>query len=316
MANTGIKNKILGLSPYIEIFIRKVYWNNINLISKYTSKNIRISNNFTDFDKILKYLETEGIGNGNLMILHSSFEPLEGTKLTPMQVINKLLEFLGKEGTLAMNSARKFKEEAGVKEYLTKDYKHTTTTYDVKQTKVWTGVLPFFLVRHPDSVISEFPLNPMVAIGKLSKDMMENNLKGNLISCGTGSSWEFCVNNNAVVVGVGIDLTHSLTIMHVAEEVNPESWPIADWFRTRKFLIINNNQKKEVTVRERKPKWGALYFAERTLCKDLIKEKILKTTNIDGVQVEYLHATKLIDFLNKKNSKGYPYFGISKKYIK
>lgn len=311
MANQGIKNKILALSPYIEIFVRKLYWKNASRFSKLNvkSKNTDTTHQLEDFNKILNYLKNQGIGKGNLMILHSSFESLEGTKNSPKQIIEKLLDFLGEDGTLAMNSARKFKEEKG--EYLTQDFSNIVTEYDTKKTKVWTGALPFFLVRHPQAQISEFPINPMVAVGKLSKEMMENNLKGDLKSCGKGSSWEYCVENDAVIVGIGIDLTHSLTIIHVAEDANSK-WGVKDWYRNRKYLITHNNEKKEITVLERKPKWGALHFAERTLCKDLINNGILTSTIIDGVQIEYLYAKKLIEYLNSKNANCYPYFGINK----
>lgn len=313
MANQGIKNKIFAISPYIEIFTRKIYWNYPNLFSKFNvnNKSARLPSQLKDFNKVLKYLEDESIGDGSLMVLHSSFEDLESTGLSPKKVIEILLNFLGENGTLAVNSARKFKEEKSG-EYLTQDLSNVVTEYDTKKTRVWTGALPMYLLRHSQAEISQFPINPMVAVGKLAKEMMKNNLQGDLKSCGVGSSWEFCVKNNAVIVGIGIDLTHSLTIMHVAEDTN-EKWPIKNWYRNRKFSITHNGEKNEITVLERKPNWGTLHFAERTLCKDLIDNGILKVKNIDGVQIEYLYAKKLINFLNSKNERGYPYFGINKK---
>jgi len=313
MGNNSLLNKLFEISPYIEIFVRKLYWKNIRLFSRYQKRirKINSSRKLKDFDKILHYLDSEGIGKGNLMILHSSFESIEGTSLSPKQIIQKLLLFLGEEGTLAMNAARTFKNKIE-SDYLTQDYSNVITYYDTKKSKVWTGALPLFLIRHPHVEISEFPLNSMAAVGKLAKQMMKNNLDGNLTACGEGSSWQFCVENNAIVVGIGIDLTHSLTIMHVAEDAN-NNWPITGWYRERIFSINSGGNKKEVTVLERKPKWGTLHFAERTLYKDLVKNKILISTTIDGVQVEYLYARQLIDFLNNKNTNGYPYFGIGKK---
>lgn len=312
MANNSFLNKLLGFSPYIEIFVRKLYWKHRYLFSKYQKRSKKVAEplNLIDFDKILNYLKSVGIGNGSLMVMHSSFESLEATKLSPKQIIQKLLLFLGEEGTLAMNSARKYKNEIEGK-YLTQDYSNVITHYDTKKSRIWTGALPLFLIRHPNAEISEFPLNPMVAVGKLANQMMMNNLSGDLTSCGKGSSWHFCVENNAVVVGIGIDLTHSLTIMHVAEDAN-SNWPIKGWYRERIFSINNGVNKKEVIILERKPKWGTLYFAERTLYKDLVKNKILVSTIIDGIQIEYLYAKRLINFLNGKNCNGYPYFGIHK----
>ena len=309
MSNVGLKNKVLSLSPYIEIFVRNLYWKNSKLISKLVKKsNIsKEEDKIQDFTKVLDYLNREGIGKGNLMVLHSSYEALDNTKLSPKQLIDELLMFIGDEGTLAMNSARKFKEE-NPNEYLTQKFENTIVNYDLKKSKVWTGALPLFFLRNKNVQISKFPINPMIAVGNLAKEMMVNNLNGDLKACGKGSSWEFCVDNNAVIVGLGIDLTHSLTIMHVAEDANP-NWPIKDWYGKRKYNVIDeSNESHLIEVLERNPKWGALHFAERTLCKDLISNNILKVFNIDGLDIEYLYAKDLINFLNSKNSKGYPYF--------
>ena len=64
-------------------------------------------------------------------------------------------------------------------------------------------------------------------------------------------------------------------------------------------------------LRERAPRWGALHFGERTLCKDLLASNLLKSTVIDGVIVEVLSAKALIDFLNSRNQRGYPYFWVA-----
>ena len=65
-------------------------------------------------------------------------------------------------------------------------------------------------------------------------------------------------------------------------------------------------------VRERQPKWGALHWAGRKLGKDLYNAKILLSHNIDGILIEVMKAKDLIDFLNSRNSKGYPYYGVGK----
>jgi aminoglycoside 3-N-acetyltransferase len=94
----------------------------------------------------------------------------------------------------------------------------------------------------------------------------------------------------------------------VAEDILDNSWPIKSWYRKKKFLIKDGGFSREFELRERKPKWGALHFAERTLCKDLLSSGLMKSTVIDDVIVEIVKASELIDFLNSKNENGYPYF--------
>jgi aminoglycoside 3-N-acetyltransferase len=188
---------------------------------------------------------------------------------------------------------------------------NVVVNYNTRNSRVWTGVLPSIMVKDRRSKVSKFPLNPIVAIGKQSDFIIENNLSNSsFYSCGIHSGWNYCVNKNALIVSVGVDLTHSLTIMHVAEDRDPEKWPIQNWYRNRKFRIIDPdfNFDEIVEVKERNPYWGTLCFAERTLCKDLINSGILKSVVIDGVLVESLRAEELVSFLNSKNHKGYPYF--------
>ena len=94
----------------------------------------------------------------------------------------------------------------------------------------------------------------------------------------------------------------------VAEDVKGQSWPVKNWYREKEYLIKDGDFIEKKTLRERVPTWGALHFGERTLCKDLINSGLMKSTVIDGVVVEVLKARELIEFLNSKNTKAYPYF--------
>ena len=57
-------------------------------------------------------------------------------------------------------------------------------------------------------------------------------------------------------------------MIHVAEDLYENEWPVKDWYRNRQFRVIDNEFDKEVTIRERHPKW-ALFYAEREFSKDL-----------------------------------------------
>lgn len=307
MANTGLKNFILSLSPRIEIAVRKLYWKNIKK-TKGLKKQKTIPIALNNFAKIENQLKEWGVKEGSLLVAHASYEALANTGKTPNSIIDALLEMIGSEGTLAMNAARKFPEEETIENYLTANYEEVVVTYNLQKSRVWTGALPHFMLKHPKASISRFPINPMVAIGKYAEAMMVNNLAEMETACGENSAWNFCVQHDALVVGIGIDLTHSLTIIHVAEDTYQQSWPIKDWYRTRRFKIIDQEEVIYTTVRERRPIWGTLYFAERTLCKDLLSAGILQSAVIDGVLVELLNAKKLINFLITKNQTGYPYY--------
>lgn len=314
MANSSLKNRIMGISPYIELFIRYIYWKNIKLFSKSNkSKKTHKDLNFVDFAKIINHLKDIGITAGDLLLVHSSFGDLKCTQKKPFEIIQELRALVGENGTIAMPAIRKYEGAPDTINYLKADLSETVYTYDVLNSKVITGVLPATMVQMPEAAISRFPINTLVAIGPLAKPMMENNLVGELpTACGRDSSWKFCVDNNAYVIGLGIDLAGCLTMIHVAEDLLDDKWPVKNWYRKRIFKIIDKDFETIKTVKERRPKWGTMHWAGRTLCKDLINNKIILSKNIDGVLVEVLKSKDLIDFLNSKNRKGYPYYCVSK----
>lgn len=299
--------KLVTLSPKIELLFRGIYWRNVSRLKSLNKSNFVLDNNFTELHKLTEFLKSLFREKDEILIVHSSFFALGGLKETPKKIINEFVEILGPTGTLAMNGGRIFpgEEEKGLYENYNVD---EVTTYDVRKSKVWTGALPMFMVRDTRAIISEFPINSMVAIGSEAENMMRNNIMGyQNSSCGSNSAWKYCTDKDALIVGIGIDLVHSLTIMHVAEE-NKVDWPIKNWFRVRRFNVINGDDQKLIEIKERKPKWGTLHFAEKNFRKDLLKAGILKSMDIDGLKIEYLRSMELYTFLEDRNANGYPYF--------
>ena len=286
-------------STIIEVVFRCIYWK-LKIFKYINVKEFNHINELNNFDKILEKLKSIGVKNGSILIIHSSYDSLKNCSINPKEIINSLIDLIGEDGTLVMNSARVLKKDKSRNDIL---------KYDVKKSRVWTGVLPHVMVNDKRSEVSEFPFNPIVAIGKHAKKITTHNFNNNVMesSCGPNSGWKFCSDNNAIVVGLGVNLTHSLTIMHVAEE-NHKNWPIDDWYDIIKVEIINNNTKNNVVIKNRKEKWGKLYFLEKNLEKDLKVNKILNEENIDGLNFSNLNSKELINFLNKKNHDStYPY---------
>lgn len=316
MSLSNLYKTIVSCSPHIEVFVRKLYWTNISKTSKYRLKYRKTPNHPIaipiNFDRIIDNLKNRGIGNGSIIIVHSSYDLLEGSGLSPEEINSKLFELVGAEGTLVMPAIRKYKEEGKLEEYITKNLNDTVCTYNVQRSKIISGFLPYMLMQRPDSFVSRFPLNPVVAIGKHAKKMIEKNLVGDHPSPhGPNSSWKYCVDNNAIVIGLGVDMPHFLTVTHVNEECSAD-WPIKDWYRTRKFEIIDKDFNIQKEVFERKPIWGTIYFAENKYQKDLIKNNILKIENIESLDISILDSKRLTNFLQVHPLKGYPYYVGSK----
>jgi aminoglycoside N3'-acetyltransferase len=153
-----------------------------------------------------------------------------------------------------------------------------------------------------------------VAIGKYAQEMVANNLNGDFLTPhGPQSAWKFCLDKNAYIISLGVELPKYLTIIHAYEECHP-NWPISDWFQKRKFIVKDKEFVKNVEVYERKSIWGKYFFAERNLRKDLIKNGVLEKFCISGLEVNIIRSNDLLDFLNNSQIP-YPYY-IKRKYIK
>lgn len=312
---SGLYNKLALISPRVEVLLRKVYWKNINLLCKFNPHKTAIDSHYVnkvDFNEVINWLKSLGISEGSLLVVHSSYSALECTGLDASQIVDALLNLVGESGTLAMPAIRRFKGEPKTQDILKTDMNDCVLTYNVKKTVVQSGALPYTMLRRKDSVVSHHPLNPLVAIGPLAKSMMEHNLEGDRPSPhGPNSCWKFCYDHDAFVVGLGIDLDHYNTISHINEEAFGNwKWSDEEWYRNRKFIIIDEEGNQEnVVVRERKPEWGMLRFAELHANRDRNASGLIKRTKIDDeIVVCFEKARDYVDYLQEKNKKGKYYY--------
>ncbi|MDP1812043.1 MAG: AAC(3) family N-acetyltransferase [Sediminibacterium sp.] len=297
--------------------MRKIYWNNISRTSRFRPKyrNNNINFNSINFDNIIDNLKNRGIGKGSIIIVHSSYDLLEISGLLPEEINSKLLELVGTEGTLVMPAFRKYKEEGNFEKHIKKNMDDVECTYNVQKSKIITGLLPYMLMQRDDSFVSRFPLNPVVAVGKHAKKMIKKNLEGNEPTPhGPNSAWKYCLDNNAIIIGLGVDMPHFLTMTHVNEECS-EGWPIKNWYRKRKFVIIDKDFKIQKEVLERKPIWGTIYLAENKYRKDLIRNNILKIETVEGLKISRIESDQLIHYLHNHSHKGFPYY-VRSKFLK
>lgn len=303
------------LSPRIEVRLRQQYWKHHSSLEKY-NPNVNIANaeedlQKVDFADIIQQLREWGVKEGTLLIVHSSYDNLRCTGLSPMQIIDELLKLVGETGTLAMPAIRIYKENPAPEKWLTTDLTAIECRYNVKRTPVHTGMLPSFMIRRPDAVISKMPISTLCAIGPLAESMMAHNIDGDFPSAhGPNSSWKFCLDHGALICSIGTDLRHHNTMGHVAEEAFGDwRWSDEEWYNVRKFIIEEpGHEPIKKNIKERKPEWGMLHQAELNRYYDFKKNGIVKTKKIGNVLVEFEKSQDLIAFLRSKNKNGYPYF--------
>lgn len=311
------RDRLLGLSPWIEVLVKNLYWrsNTINrVLAARARRRVGVREDSRDvadaiaFDGITSALDRLGVPRSGIMIVHSSMAALAPTGLTPKEVCHGLLEYLGPNGTLAMPAIPLYREEPTGTARLGDEICAKRLTYDVRRTPPWTGALPKALMGLPGAVRSRHPLNTMVAAGPQAAAMMAHNIDGpRPMPCGPQSSWKYCADRDATIVCLGVDTSHSLTMIHVAEDCWSEQWPVANWYRERQFHVKDGEFETDLTVLERRPKW-AINYGERTLQKDLLKQGIIKVQTVGGIRIEVCSSAALIEYLGSRRSRAYPYW--------
>lgn len=311
----SIYSRFALLSPYAEITLRHIYWHNDRLLKRFSPNKPAHSTDLNcvtrvDFEKVVDWLKSKGVGKGSLLLVHSGYAQLERTGLSPDQIVDRLLELVGPTGTLAMPVIRRFKEiEKAKKEGL--DSMDVICKYDIQKTVIISGLLPYTLLHKDGAVISHHPFNPLCAIGPLAEEMMSRNLDGDAPTPhGPNSAWMFCLDHGAKVCSIGTDIEHHNTIGHVAEEAFGDwYWPDDVWYNRYRFIIIDEERNsREIVVRNRKNAWGAMHLAEINACREEKRVGAMESGVVDGITVGYVDPQMLIGYLRSRNKKGYPYF--------
>jgi aminoglycoside 3-N-acetyltransferase len=252
-------------------------------------------------------LKQSKVAQGDILIVHSSAQAIEALGFTPQQLCLFLIDYLGQTGTLAMPAFPLYKEEPKELD-LGNSITNKRLVYNVEKTPVWTGILPRTLLKFVGAVRSKHPINSMVAIGAQADAMMQNNIAGDKpLPCGVNSSWKFCADKNAKILFLGVDVAHSITMIHVVEDSWEADWPIKNWYRDRMFKIVDKNSEQDLTVRERRPKW-AMYYAERTLQEKLVSQRILDLRDFHGVSIGLLESHSLVQYLRSERPRAFPYY--------
>lgn len=311
------KETILGFTPWPELLIRRVYYSkNIYLrrimeICQQKYKNgvkdkLSIPNQRSK-ERVIEYLEKLGISKGDIVIVHSSIDNLASLGIDAMWILNYLRKRVGNDGTLVLPTFPLYNEKNRLDEgsYL----------YNPKKTISATGLITNIFLRMPGVIRSRFPWNTLAAQGPLAEKMMEKNMETDLAH-GKNSAWEFCMNHHAKILFLGVRASHTTTMVHVAEDILDDLWPIKNWYENKTFYIQDGENKEKKTIRIRKNEWvkyNASWY--RSVC--LAREGILTEKRIKGIDIGYIEDSKvLVDYIVKRTLLHKSFFVVPKKDYK
>jgi len=296
----------------MEALFRNLYWR-ISFLQKAAShlakgRSKPISEEGFSGDDLVVTLRRMGVNEDDVIIVHSSMKQLAKSGLTPTGIFELLTRKLCSRGTLVCPTFPLYVDEPQGTKRLTKDMSNVEFVYNVQKTRPWTGDLGRALMKTPGARRSLHPLNTVAAYGMAVDQIFARESIDSLdLPCGPNSTWAALSKLNAKIIMLGVDMTHSLTMIHVAEDCYEQDWPIKDWYRPRIFRVVDNAKEYTVRVRERHPKW-ALSYAERRLSRDLYVRDIAKRVQVGSLDVTVLESKALLDYLNSRKMSGYPYY--------
>ncbi len=313
---SNLYHKIVCLSPRAEVMMRRFYWANVKSFRKYKiSNHVSKPTQKINFDDIAKCLRDNGVKADDIMLIHSAYSPFKG-QYKGEEIIERLLEVVP-NGTVAMPAIRHYIEDEPYVDYINQSFDGKISIYDIHETKITSGYLPYLMTKDPRASISRCPHNPLVAIGREAEAMMQGNIDMDFITAhGTGSCWDYCVKHDAWSIGLGIPIEGFLTIFHNIQEC--DEWPVKleEWFFPRQFIVRDGDFEKQITLQERVHKW-TMYYAETCFNNDMISAGVIKQFDVDGVPILMTKTSELWGFMREKMKKNptYPYL-VSKKYLK
>ncbi|MDD3737904.1 MAG: AAC(3) family N-acetyltransferase [Lentimicrobiaceae bacterium] len=169
-------------------------------------------------------INTLKLQKGDHVLIHSSMDFLK-TTCNPLEILNLLLEIVGKEGALLFPCWHSTKRAEELLE--------ANTVFDVRKSPSVMGMLSELARRHPEAKRSLHPTNSIVAIGSKA-DYFVNTHHNDIYPCGTESPLYKLVVSNGKTIGIGVDATF-MSFIHCPEDVLKSEFP----FKTRNEKIYD-----------------------------------------------------------------------------
>ena len=303
---------------------RQIYWRSSRLRTwmKNRRTNQPVKAQVADRQILIEHLRQLGVTAGSLVMAHTSTSGLSlttGTTPDPqpvhaLRVAQDLLSVLqglvGDAGTLVMPTHPVYKVRpmaVGVVNPL------ALPVYNPASTPCGVGLANELFWRQSGTERSLFPHNTLAAKGPLAEALLLNNLHDlKPLAHGVDSGYYRFCQRNGLLVSIGVPLGSCFTLVHAAEEVRDQNWPVKDFFEERDYLIRQGGVDRTVTIRKTRTEFMKFSLCIRKLRRDLVRAGILHEGYVGSVRVDSARAGEIFDFLSQRNrSSTYPYFGTS-----
>jgi len=266
-----------------------------------------------------EHLESIGVRQGALVMAHVSVSGLRlidasqpaavpgGFLSVAREIVDDLLERVGETGTLVMPTHAHYQSD---NDYEWPSPDEPPTKYDPERTPCEVGLANEFFWRRKDVRRSLHPYNTLAARGPLTDELLRDNLNEDKpLPHGVHSAYHRFCEHDGLVVSIGVPLRRVLTLIHVAEEVRDEKWPVKDFWGERSYDVKIDGQFRTVVVRQQRPEFSKFCLCLRKVGRDLVREGILHEGTAEGVRVDWANAREVFQYMTARNENStYPYY--------
>jgi aminoglycoside N3'-acetyltransferase len=305
----------------VEVLARQVYWRTPRLASIASRRRSKARRGPKDgvptvaASELSQRLHEVAARFNGLLMVHSSLDAFrirdeKGEIMAAVKAALWLTQELtcavGPQGTLCMPTHPLYPDSPG----FMFDKSDLVLRYQVERTPSSVGLLTEIFRRTASVRRSAHPLSSLAVRGLLAEELLHDNLNDRRpLPHGRDSGYyRFCMRGGGVI-SLGLGVIKPLTILHVAEEVRDEAWPVPGFFYERQFDVREGqNEPRRVVVRERRPEF-VRSLALSLVRQDLLREGVLEEAVVGGIRSDVVHAHGLLElYQHKQRHSTYPYF--------
>jgi aminoglycoside 3-N-acetyltransferase len=227
-------------------------------------------------------LEGLGVGRGDVLMVHCGGAPVARLGWEPSDLIDFLLDYLGREGTLAMPSHPRLGQHEGC------------AVYDLRRSPSTVG-LPTELFRRRRGVRrSRFPFAAAAAQGRLAETLLADH----------GRSWAphddlspyaRLAELGGRVLCMGVPLTR-MTILHVAEDRLRDRLAIPHFYEDRVVRVVGDGAEHEHVVHRRAP-WLWWYLHMGRWSFEMRRRGLAREAVLSGVPLRAADASRVVEWM-------------------
>lgn len=260
-------------------------------------------------DDVVAEMKRMGMNTGSIVCVHSSMMQFYNYKGTSEELIDKILDVIGPDGTLVM-PAFPVLDNIKISEFV----------FDGKKEKTGAGYLAETFRKYPGVLRSNNVHHSVCAIGKDADYLLKDHTNG--INCWDEKSpWYRMCELNALVFNIGMPRSYIGTFHHCVEGILYKDYPywaqFYDHNQTYRYIDHNGsvqtyNNIEGSLLRKTREKKVTKYFTKNEWCisklsnleiKVFYSRKALeKMINLGrkGISVYYIPSTKGFKFDNEE----------------